>query len=209
MQAAALALAFSACVSLPAQAQEAAEVEIVEHGIYTAEIESTVREPTGVGRNVVGNICHVATTKTIPMRYGIHFGIRYKAIGPAKGEVVDLKKVVVFPTAMRPPGAPRPLSTYEYPVRLAAGTVTYTGYSFDHPWEFVPGPWTMQIWQGNQRRAEIVFNVVDGAEAPTPRTGNANCFRISSLSLPGARPSSGAQAQGKMRHRSGALPAKI
>ena len=186
IRAAALALAILACAAASAKAQEAAEIEIVEHGLYTADVESTVREPTGIGRNIVANICHIATTKTVPMKYGMHFGLRYKLVGSAKGEIVDLRKVVVFPTAMKPPGGPRPVTTYEYPVKLAAGTVTYTGYSFDHPWELVPGPWVMQIWQGNRRLSELVFEVVDGAETPAPRTGNANCFRISSLSLPGA-----------------------
>lgn len=181
MRAAALGLALLACALAPARADEAGEVEIVEHGLYTADVESTVREPTGIGRNVVTNICHIATTKTVPMKYGIHFGMRYRVVGPPKGEVVNLRKVVQFPQAMKPPTAPRPVTTYEYPVSLAVGTVTYTGYSFDHPWEFVPGPWIMQIWQGNQRRAEVVFDVVDGAAEPPPRTGNANCFRISSL----------------------------
>ena len=181
IRAAALGLALLAGAVASAAAQEAGEIQIVEHGIYTAEVESTVREPSGIGRNIVTNICHIATTTTVPAKYGIHFGLRYRIVGPPMGELVDLKKVVVFPQPLKPPTAPRPVTTYEYPVRLAVGTVTYTGYSFDHPWEFAPGPWTMQIWQGNRRLSELVFDVVEGKDAPTPRTGNETCFKISSL----------------------------
>ena len=36
---------------------------------------------------------------------------------------------------------------------------SYSGYSFDDPWEIVPGTWRFEIWLGGRKMAEQSFNV--------------------------------------------------
>ena len=180
MRTVALILAFLAWATAPAGAGDATSVEIVEYGIYVAEITSTLRDPNGIQRNVLANICHVATTKTVPAKYGLHFGFRYRVNGPDLGQVVDLKKTVQFPAVMVPPGLAKPMTTYDYAFSARTGVTSYTGYSFDHAWEFVPGTWTFQLLQRERRLAELSFTVVDGTDVSIPLASNSNCFRISS-----------------------------
>ena len=179
MRTAALALTFIAWTMAPAGAGDAVSVDIVEHGIYMAEITSTVRDPNGIQRNVLANICHVATTRTVPAKYGLHFGFRFRVNGGETGQLVNLKKAVVFPTVMTLPGLAKPLTMYDYAFSARTGLTSYTGYSFDHAWEFVPGTWTFQILQRERKLAELRFTVVDGTDMFVPPAGNANCFRIS------------------------------
>ncbi len=177
-----LALAFFACAIAPAGAGETIGVEIVEFGIYTADIERTVEDTNGIKHNVVKNIYHVATTRLIPARSGLHFGFRYRVDGLASGREVDLRKVARYPVEVMPPGATRPFSSYEY-VRKGRGRIRqFSGYSFDHAWEFLPGRWTFQIFEGNRLLAEQVFTVVDSAEVTVPSGGtrnSENCFQMS------------------------------
>lgn len=180
MRTAALVLAFLVWATTPAGAGDALSVEIVEHGIYTAEVASTVRDSNGIQRNVLANICHVATTKTVPAKYGLHFGFRYRVTGPDAGQVLDLKKAVQFPASMMPPGPAKPMTMYEYAFSARTGITSYTGYSFDHAWEFVPGTWTFQILQRERKLAELSFTVIDGTDVSIPPASNSNCFRISS-----------------------------
>lgn len=178
---AAALLAFAPALA-PAQTLAQAEdvrIEIFEHGLYTADVERHVIDPNGVGRNELANICHVATTTTVPTIYSLHFGFRFRIEGDRRGEMVSLRKVVIFPTTLRPTEGPRPLATYEYSFVHVTGSTSFTGYSFDHAWELETGPWTMQIWQGDRKLAEMTFDVVEGRGQPAPRSGNTNCFRLS------------------------------
>ena len=49
-------------IAVQASAQSVRGVDIVEQGIYTADIERQVRGPDGLLRNVLSNICHVVDT---------------------------------------------------------------------------------------------------------------------------------------------------
>lgn len=154
-------------------------IAIFEHGIYTADIERHIVEPNGIGRNELVNICHVTTTTTIPTIFKLHFGFRFRIVGDTPGLPVTLHKVVVFPTAMQPTGGPGPVTSYQHDYTYTTGGASFTGYSFDHEWERQPGPWLMQIWQGQRKLAEMMYDVIDGRGQPLPQSSNANCFPIS------------------------------
>ncbi|MCW5738139.1 MAG: DUF3859 domain-containing protein [Enhydrobacter sp.] len=181
MRAAALILASIVGFARIADAGEASDVEIVEYGLYTAEVTGQLREPNGIVSNLIDNICHIATTTSVPMRQGIHFGFRYRVDGPENGVPVELTLAVQFPAAVRPTGGGTAVTRHERSATLAVGTVSYTGYSFDHAWELMPGPWTLEVLQHGRKLAEKSFTVVDEPAAQGTPSGPPSCFTTSSL----------------------------
>lgn len=157
-------------------------LDVVEHGLYSLEAESTVRDANGVGVDTVRNICHLATTATIPLRQGAHFGLRYRLHGAAPDEIVTLTTVVRFPHEARPPAGSAPIGSHAMTFEHRAGDLGYAGYGFDEPWELMAGTWTVQIFNGTRQLREFRFTVVEGADEPRPLTGRtADCFQMSSL----------------------------
>lgn len=150
------------CVDALAQTPQVDRADITDYGIYTARLHSTAPspgEPTGV-HSQASNIRHVETTQSIPARMGVRFGFRYRLVGTPKGVNVPLRTVVVFP----PPGLRKnPSEPYsaqsEYVTTRPIGKVSYADYGFEHDWEVVPGPWTMQIWYEGRKLAERQFTV--------------------------------------------------
>jgi hypothetical protein len=51
-------------------------------------------------------------------------------------------------------------ASFERSLPLRIGEISYTDYTFDAPWELVPGPWKIQFWLGDRKPAEQDFNVV-------------------------------------------------
>lgn len=180
MRAAALVLTAVLGLAAPAIAGEVSGVEIVEHGLYTADVIGQLRDANGIISNVIENLCHIATTTTVPMRGGLHFGFRYRVDGPVPGDTVPLTLAVRFPESVRPNPSVQPLTEHERGTTLTVGAVSYTGYSFDQGWEFVPGTWTLAVRQGGRTLAEKSFTVVDTG-APPASTGPSSCFKVSSL----------------------------
>jgi len=181
MRAAALVLATGLAFAAPAAAGEASAVEIVEYGLYTADVTGQLRDANGIVSNVVENLCHIATTTTVPMRQALHFGFRYRVDGPVPGETVPLTLAVRFPAAVRPTPSAEPLMEHRRSATLAVGTVSYTGYSFDQAWEFMPGLWKLEVLQGGRVLAEKSFTVVDEPAPPGTPSGPSSCFKVSSL----------------------------
>ena len=180
MRAAALVLTGALAVAAPAAAGDVSGVEIVEYGLYTADVTGQLRDSSGIISNVVENLCHIATTTTVPLRQALHFGLRYRVDGPVPGETVPLTLAVRFPAAVQPNPTVQPLSEHSRSATVVVGTVSYTGYSFDQLWEFMPGTWTLTVRQGGRTLAEKSFIVVDGGEPPAS-SGSSSCFKVSSL----------------------------
>lgn len=165
-----------------AVARAEVRLDVVEHGLYALEAESTVRDANGVGVDTVRNICHLATTATIALRQGTHFGLRYRMQGAAPDEIVTLTTVVRFPHEARPPAGSAPIGSHAMTFEHRAGDLGYAGYGFDEPWELMAGSWTVQIFNGTRQLLEFRFTVVEDADEPRPSTrGTADCFQMSSL----------------------------
>jgi hypothetical protein len=162
-----------------AQAREPVGVEVFQYGIFRADIVGRQRDVGGLAHNVVDNICHIATTLTVPMRIGLHFGVRYKVTGPVDGERVLLTKVMRFPTLMTPPAPAQPMSQVLGFVELAVGASSYTDYAFEQTWELAAGTWTFEFHARGQKLAEFSFTVVEDAGGPLPGAAEATCFQIS------------------------------
>lgn len=181
MRAAALVLGSIVAFAASAHGGEASGVEIVEYGLYTAEVTGQLRDSNGIVSNLIENICHVATSTVVPMRQAVHFGFRYRVDGPVTGEPVELTLAVEFPTAVQPTAGVAPLTRHERSATLAVGTVSYTGYSFDQAWEFMPGAWTLEVLQHGRKLAEKRFTVVDEPASVGAPPGPSSCFQVSSL----------------------------
>ncbi len=144
-----------------ANAQRVERLQITEYGIYTADTSNARRDAAGVVQNSVTNIRHATTTTMVPAENGVRFGFRYRVIGTPAGQAVTLKKIVIFPVGgLKSPHSSTPLLTNERTIAPMIGETSYTGYSLTDPWEFVPGTWTIQLWEGNRKLAEQRFTVV-------------------------------------------------
>src|SRR5271165_442340 len=71
-----------------AQTPHVDRIDVPEYGIYTANMDSKVPAPgTATGtRNVVGNVQHEATTRTVPAQLGVHFGFRQPHYSESRNE---------------------------------------------------------------------------------------------------------------------------
>ncbi len=144
------------------EAQTVQRIDIIEAGIYTVTKDRKVEEPgTATGSRVLlSNIKLAHQTNTIPGRLGVRFGFRFKIIGTPNA-VVKLKKIVRIPSpGISNPNTGNVIMTSVYSRDSKVGDIDYTDYGFDDAWEIVPGTWTMELWDGDQKLASQSFNVV-------------------------------------------------
>ncbi|MBS0220971.1 MAG: DUF3859 domain-containing protein [Proteobacteria bacterium] len=153
-------------------------VEIVDIGIYVVNSGESTLQPDGIVDSRVTEICHLATTVTIPAKLNISFGFRYRVKG-SPGTVRPLTVVKHFPVEVSPPGAPKPFSSFSRTIAAAPGVIRYAGYTMDHDWEILPGTWVFQIFDGGRKLAEKRFTIVEGAPIPAPANNSQNCFKMS------------------------------
>jgi hypothetical protein len=67
----------------------------------------------------------------------------------------------LFPApGLKKPGEAKLIQGADFRVTRKIGDTSFLDYSFDEPWELVPGTWTFQLWQGNRKLAEKSFTVV-------------------------------------------------
>jgi hypothetical protein len=144
-----------------AQTAEVTRIDVVEYGLYTAQVMQKSTDANGVAKNTVTDIRHAVTTRTVPAQLGVHFGFRYTIVGTPEGAPVELTKVTIYPPeGVKKPSAPEPLHRTQYTLERQIGETKFTDYSFDDPWELVPGTWTMELWVGSRRLAAESFTVV-------------------------------------------------
>jgi hypothetical protein len=165
-----LALAALAVVALslgPARAQDmhVDRLEIVESGFYDAA-KATVTGTTPSAGSATGTVQELRDVKLLPeppatsARVGIGFGVRFRSFGERDGERAMLHSVWTIPA----PGIVNPGSGTTFRQSVAdfattIGTSHVRGYSFDEPWEVVPGTWTLEIWQGDRKLLEKSFEI--------------------------------------------------
>ncbi len=53
----------------------------------------------------------------------------------------------------------------------------------------MPGTWTFEMFGEGRKLAEVSFQVMAGAESPTPRSDDSECFQMSAVRRPARRPS--------------------
>jgi hypothetical protein len=151
-------IALCVASALPAGATE---LRLEEAGIYCVSPKTGGSEPapntvSGVVNFIEGRPFDLPG-RVVPTRLGLGFGIR-----------VRLEEDGDLPVRMHmrhPPlgsdGATE--SWYESVVR--GGEIHTRSFTFDEPWEMVPGTWTMEIRRGDDVLLAVEFAVTD---APVP-----------------------------------------
>lgn len=157
-----LAFAILALLSIsPAAEVQVQGITIVEYGVYTADLQSTTRDASGVLVSTSTNFRRVVATDRVPAKIGSRFGFRYTVVGAPQGQTVEIRKVTIYPPqGLQSPTMAQPLRHFERKLSVEIGKTTYTGYKLDDPWELVPGPWTFELWYGGRKLAEQKFTVV-------------------------------------------------
>ncbi len=136
-------------------------VDVTDYGIYTATRHLDQASGQGIGHSVETEERLAAMTRTVPMQLGVHFGFHYTVVGAPAGAMAPLRMVTYFPPpGLRNPKAPQPILRHEYTRNTAIGLSQFHDYSFDDPWELVPGTWTMEIWYGDRKLLSQSFTVV-------------------------------------------------
>ncbi len=130
------------CASLaapPALAEEPVSPGAVDfdYGYFCARepAEIGVAEGTiaGVVNLVDGIPAFIARGTVVPAQVGVGFGVHI-LVDPAHAGLVDL-------TIEHPPMGPDKVTRQTWTTELRADDPDYLGYSFDEPYELVPGEW--------------------------------------------------------------------
>ncbi len=140
----------------------AAPLLLVDHGV--------ICELTIVGERVApltesGTLNLVAqdrgidvTTRRVPARLGLSFGLRMRL---ARGTAPITADIVVT----HPP-LPSGVATQSWPADLIDGATALNVFTFEFPHELVHGRWTFRVLHEGRLLAEQNFDVVPPPEAP-------------------------------------------
>ena len=145
----------------PLLAANVTGAEIVEYGLFD-EVSIGSRKEPGV---LSGQVVEVPMAKLkerttiVPAVLGTSFGISVKLKGIPAGERVDCWITWLHPKLTNPQTG-QASDRSDFPSRRPIGEITYTGFKFDHPWECVPGIWTVRLIWDWKVVAEKTFNVM-------------------------------------------------
>lgn len=146
-----------------AQAQEATRISVYEYGLYErGEVVGEFAPPNqGFRHQAVNDIRHLETTRIVPGRLGVAFGVRYRVEGEGLGFAVPVRVVIRFPPqGLYNPEFDEPLSVDVLEKYEDLGSDNFNIISFDKQWEIEPGIWTFEFWSGDTKLGEEQFEVV-------------------------------------------------
>jgi hypothetical protein len=158
--------ALASAAAAHAQDMHVDRLELLDAGFYeTTKTTVTGSTPAGAGA-VTGSVKELGEVKLSPeppatsARVGIGFGVHFRSFGARDGERAVLRSVWTIPA----PGIVNPANgtTFRQSVAEFAttiGTNHVRAYSFDEPWEVVPGTWTLEIRQGDRKLLEKSFEI--------------------------------------------------
>ncbi len=131
-----------------AQTPRVDRIDIVEAGLYEAGPANSLQFRTA--------------ETNIPGQVGVKFGFRYVLRGPNSALPVRMTVVTRLPQRggqLDPKTGQRRFRIDEQVLGRVGGE-TLSGYSFDEPWEIVPGDWLFEVWIGERKMAEQRFRVL-------------------------------------------------
>lgn len=99
------------------------------------------------------------TTRVVPAKAGISFGVKFTA-APGTGEL----PVTVIVT--HPPMGDANMTRETWGALIQEGGSSMNLFTFEFPFEMVPGPWSMAIEADGRRLMEQHFEVVSELAAP-------------------------------------------
>ena len=160
---AAVAIAWAA--DARAQDMRVDRLELLDAGFYDVA-KASVTGTTPAVDPVTGAVQELRNVTLSPAppataaRVGVGFGVRFRSFGARDGERAMLRSVWKIPS----PGIVNPNNGKTYLESAAEFATTIgsnhvRGYTFEQPWEIVPGTWTLEIWQGDRKLLEKSFEI--------------------------------------------------
>jgi hypothetical protein len=141
----------------------AAEVTLVEAGVIcprpvTGEMQEAPGTEAGFIRLVERDPTFDALSRQVPLIDLMSFGIR-AALDAGQGA----QPVTVVIT--HPPMGDRDVTRQEWETVLLPGQVKLSLFTFEAPYEMIPGAWTFGIEQDGERLLDVPFDVVPAGSA--------------------------------------------
>jgi hypothetical protein len=127
--------------------------KVNEYGIYrtTQQIpQDLVKTPesiVGLDKTPGRGMHLISLTNRIPAKIGVHFGMRYTLLNlPVPDGVVGITKIARHPLMVKSDGTISTCYTNVQKQIVRSGwTAGFTGWSFDHDYELLPGPWEFEL----------------------------------------------------------------
>ncbi|HUB51575.1 MAG TPA: DUF3859 domain-containing protein [Terracidiphilus sp.] len=137
-------------------------IEIVDFGVYTLDETVTSTNADGITHRDTTNVRLAEQTRTLKVQFGIHFGFRYNIIGSPADALVEVRSVLIYPPGgLHNPDVDHPIYSAEFHSRRKIGEQNvYQGITIGHQWGMVPGPWTIELWQGDTKLTSQTFTLV-------------------------------------------------
>jgi Domain of unknown function (DUF3859) len=150
-------------VAQTAPAQTAPDLHIIAFGEYivgrkTGMLDPAVTPGTSVPVDLVEDVHFVNHASHIEARLCRGFGIQFEAsnLGPTQTAPITIR--VTHPPMAN---AGKQNSTVDaWQSTISGKAPSLAGYTFDHPWEIVPGAWTFAVMSGNTVLVTQQFDVV-------------------------------------------------
>jgi len=159
---AALFVALSLAGGAAGQQARIEQITIVEAGLLEArKVDSVATPGTASGEtSVLDSIVFYESSRIVPARVGIQFGVRYRIVGKPAGQAA----AVVTKWLVPEPGMLNPITgeiTREDMAEesVVIGTDRLAGYGFSRAWEIVPGKWTLEFWSDGRKLNTVTFAV--------------------------------------------------
>ena len=154
-----------AAVSASASAQHVEAIDVLWSGTYDVGETKEIEDPSSpMGRRfIAGGIEPLLEAHRIPATLGTRFGVGFVPRGEPQGARAPVHALWRFPDR----GLHNPetrATTFEWKIALESCTIGRSpycliGYPLRHPWELVPGRWTLEIWSGARKLAERSFEL--------------------------------------------------
>jgi hypothetical protein len=148
-------------VSFIVMASDIETLDVVKFGIFKAELVSK-EEAAGAAagmKNIVKNVVLVEQTTNIPAHTGTRFGFEFIIKGHDAGDKVDLTYKYFHPRMTNPQTGNLFISQEIKSKNQEIGKTASISYTFDHPWEEVPGEWILQVFYNDKKLAEKSFYI--------------------------------------------------
>lgn len=101
----------------------------------------------------------IVETQVVPLTPGLGFGVDPTPLGPW---VLDGVRI----TITHPPYIGSGVTTESWTDDFSALRSNLNFFEFEHSFEFVPGTWTMEGFDGEERLFSVTFEVVPAARLP-------------------------------------------
>jgi len=158
-----LLLVFAVTGSAAAFAQQIRvdQIDIVAFGLFSSgKVTERLAVPgTSAGVTLREGRTLLTQTETVPGHLGTTFGIQYVLRGTPKGKVVDLTYVTRFPPQGMVNDKGQRLEKSSFGWSDTIGETGIRTYTFDNPWEIVPGEWAMEFYYEGRKIGDKHFTV--------------------------------------------------